>query len=314
MAPKLSIVIVSWNVCDLLHECLESIEDSLNTASGDLPTEIIVVDNASCDETTKMVHEHFPNVRLIETGENLGFTGGNNTGLKSAQGKYLLLLNPDTKVIGDALRSMVTYMDANPEVGAIGPRLLTEDGDVQQSRRRFPTIWTAIFESTWLQPIAPQRILDRYYINDRSDDELQAVDWVEGAALMVRHEVYESVGELDSRFFMYSEELDWQRRIKETGWEIHYLPAAEILHYGGKSSDQVVAFKHIHFQTSKIRYFAKYYGNVAGFLLRVFLLFNYGWQLALESIKWLIGNRRNLRKDRIKEYVQVIQSGLAARG
>ncbi len=313
MTPKLSIVIVSWNVCDLLQGCLESIQESLDSQENDLPVEIIVVDNASTDGTAEMVGQRFPDVHLIETGENLGFTGGNNLGLEAAQGEYLFLLNPDTQITGDALRTLVNYMDAHPTVGAVGPKLVTDDGSAQPSRRRFPTLWTAVFESTWLQPIAPKRVLDQYYMADQPDDETQAVDWVEGAALMIRRSVYESVGELDSRFFMYSEELDWQRRIKQSGWEIHYVPDAQVLHFGSRSSDQVIAQKHIHFQTSKIRYFAKYHGQFAGSCLRWFLLFSYTWQLALESLKWLFWNKRDLRKSRIEAYYQVIKSGLPAR-
>lgn len=305
--PDLSIVIVSWNVRDLLRACLESIRA---TAPDDLALEIIIVDNGSTDGTSEMLRQSFPWVRLIEAGRNLGFSGGNNLGLASSAGRYVLLLNPDTLVLDDALRRMLAYMETHPEVGALGPQLLNEDGTVQSSRRRFPTLWTAVFESTWLQPIAPRRLLDHYYMRDHADDESVEVDWVQGAALLVRREAVAQTGGLDEGFFMYSEELDWQKRIKAAGWRIVYYPEAQIVHYGGKSSEQVIAQRHIYFQSSKVRYFHKHHGWVAGIIVRTILLANYGWQLGLEAAKWLVGHKRPLRIERIRAYWAVLRSGL----
>lgn len=315
--PDLSIIIVSWNVRDLLRECLDSIHEaaeagqfSLQPGGDALSVEVIVVDNVSQDGTPRVVREDFGWVRLVEPGQNTGFTGGNNLGMTASRGRYLLLLNPDTVVLGDALPCMIRYMDAHPGVGALGPQLLNKDGSVQSSRRRFPTFWTAVFESTWLQSAAPHRVLDRYYMLDTTDDETIEVDWVQGAALMVRRGVLEQVGGFDESFFMYSEEMDWQRRIKEAGWQIVYLPTAQITHYGGKSSEQVVAQRHIYFQTSKVHYFRKHHGPMAGFAVRVVLLLNYGAQLLIEGAKWLVGHKRSLRKSRVQAYWQVLRSGL----
>lgn len=307
LPPYLSIVIVSWNVRDLLRACLESIHA---TAPTDLSLEVIVVDNGSTDGTVEMLRKAFPWVWLIEAGGNLGFSGGNNLGLTASRGRYVLLLNPDTLVLGDALPKMLAYMEAHPQVGALGPQLLNEDGTVQSSRRRFPTFWTAVFESTWLQPIAPKRTLDRYYMRDHDDDEIVEVDWVQGAALLVRREVIEQVGSFDEGFFMYSEELDWQKRIKAAGWQIVYYPEAQIVHYGGKSSEQVIAQRHIYFQNSKVRYFRKHHGDLVGFLIRLILLSNYAWQLGLEAAKWLVGHKRPLRAERVRAYWAVLRSGL----
>ena len=127
---------------------------------------------------------------------------------------------------------------------------------------------------------------------------------------MVRREIIEQVGGLDEGFFMYSEELDWQRRIKAAGWEVVYFPEAKIVHYGGKSSEQVVSQRDIHFHTSKIRYFRKYHGWMAAVVLWLFLLGNYAWQLALEGGKWLIGHKRPLRAARVRAYSEVLRSGL----
>ncbi|MBN1976942.1 MAG: glycosyltransferase family 2 protein [Anaerolineae bacterium] len=305
----LSIVIVSWNVRDLLRQCLRSIFANLQLA--DLPTcEVIVVDNVSTDGSPELVQAEFPNVHLIANAENRGFPAANNQGVTVAQGRYVLILNPDTKVVGDALAAMVAYADANPDVGVVGPQLLNEDGSVQSSRRRFPTPATAVFESTWLQPYAPRRLLERYYVQDQPDDATLDVDWVKGAALMARQEAIEQVGPMDAGYFMYSEELDWCRRFKDAGWRVVYLPTAQIVHYGGKSSDQVVTSRHIHFQTSKVRYFHKFHGRFVGELLRWFLLGNYVWQLGLEGAKWLVGHKRPLRAERSAAYRQILRSRL----
>jgi N-acetylglucosaminyl-diphospho-decaprenol L-rhamnosyltransferase len=304
--PDLSIVIVSWNVRDLLQACLESIQAS----QWESRPEVIVVDSASSDGTPQMVHDQFPWVRLIEAGHNVGFSKGNNMGIKVSTGRYVLLLNPDTKLLGEALSEMMGFMESHPQVGVLGPQLLNEDMSIQSSRRRFPTLWTAFFESTWLQPYAPRRILDSYFMCDHPDNQIAEVDWVTGAAMLVRREVIEQVGGFDEGFFMYSEELDWQRRIRSAGWQIVYFPQAQIVHYGGKSSEQVTAQRHIYFQTSKIRYFRKHHGATAGFALRIFLLMNYVWQLLLEAAKGLVGHKRAMRWERVHTYRQVLRSGL----
>lgn len=307
---ELSIVIVSWNVRDLLQACLKSIE----AGQGELRLEIIVVDSGSDDGSPEMVRERFPQVHLIAREDNVGFPKGNNIGLAEANGRYLLLLNPDTVVVGDALSKMVAFMNAHPDVGVVGGQLLNPDNSVQSSRRRFPTIATAFFESTWLQPFAPKRILRRYYAEDIDDGETADVDWVKGACLMTRKRVLDEVGPLDVDYFMYSEELDWCKRIKMTGWRVVYFPEAKIIHYEGKSSEQAVTARHINFQRAKLRYFRKYHGMMIVILLRIFLLANYVWQLVLEAFKGLAGHKKELRRQRVRAYWQVIRSGLRPAG
>jgi len=272
--------------------------------------EVIVVDNDSTDGSVEMVRAEFPSVHLIANAQNRGFPAANNQGIAVARGRYVFLLNCDAEVVGDALATMVAFADAHPDVGVVGPQLLYPDGSVQSSRRRFPTLLTAFFESTWIQSCAPRRLLERYYVLDRPDDMTQDVDWVKGAALLARREAIEQVGPMDEGFFMYSEELDWCRRFREAGWRVVYLPTAQVIHHEGKSSEQVVAAKHIYFQSSKVRYFRKHHGAVAAEVLRLFLLGNYVWQLGLEGAKWLVGHKRPLRAQRVAAYRQVIRSGL----
>lgn len=310
--PDLSIVVVSWNVRDLLDRCLLSVQAFLERQeSRELRAEIIVVDNGSEDGGPEMVGAKHPEVRLMETGQNLGFTRGNNLGISESRGRYLLLLNPDTEVRGEAPGIMVSYLEEHPRVGIVGPQLLNPDGTVQSSRRRFPTLATAVMESTAVQTWSPRNpVLARYYILDRPDDEIQEVDWLVGACLLVRRQAAEEVGPLDERFFMYSEELDWCRRMLDAGWRVVYLPTAQVLHHGGKSSEQVLPLRHIQFQRSKILYFRKHHGRLRAILLRLFLLANYTYLLLLEGAKGLLGHKRPLRRQRAAAYWAVLRSGL----
>lgn len=307
---QLSIIIVSWNVCHLLRACLHSIQ----VGKGDLRLDVIVVDSHSKDGSPDMVLQEFPWVHLIRCSENVGFPKGNNIGILHATGQYVMLLNPDTEVIGNALSQMVAYLEQNPDVGVVSPQLLNSDGSVQSSRRRFPTLATGIFESTWLQPYAPPTLLEHYYALDLPDHGVADVDWVVGAAMVVRQEVIGQVGDMDEIYFMYSEELDWCKRIKMAGWRVVYLPMAQVIHHSGKSSEQVVTARHIYFQQAKLRYFRKYHGKVPALLLRLLLLANYTGQIFIEGGKALLGNRPTLRWQRIQSYWQILRSGLRPAG
>ena len=340
--PELSIIIVNWNVRDLLRACLRSIDrgqeshqrcaerevrgqgsaaSPLTPDACPLIPEIIVVDNASADGSTAMVAAEFPEVRLIANTENVGFTRGNNQGLAVAHGRYVFFLNPDTEVVGDALAVMVAYIDAHPEVGALGPQLRYGDGSLQSSRRRFPTFANALFESTplaWHWPA--NRWARRYRMEDRpqtfEDSEtskvsaVEEVDWVVGAALMARRKVFDQIGGFDEGYFMYSEELDWCRRAKDAGWQIVYLPTAQVIHHEGKSSEQAVAARHIRFQISKVRYFRKFHGRGQAEALRVFILTSFAVEWLIEAGKWLLGSLRPLRQARMAAYGQLLRSGL----
>lgn len=312
MTHDLSIVIVSWNVKDLLRRCLCSAAESLTCEKGrGLSAQIIVVDNASTDGSVQMLREEFPHVHLVANEENVGFTGGNNQGLAVSDGRYALLLNPDTEVVGDALGEMVGFMEDQPEVGALGSQLVHPDGRVQSSRRRFPRFSTALLEGTFLQQRFPNSgVLKRYYVLDGGDEQIQEVDWVVGACLLMRRATLEQVGPLDERFFMYSEEMDWCYRAKELGWQVIYLPWAKVVHHEGKSSEQVLPVRHIQFQRSKVLFFKKYQGRRRGEILRLYLLATYLWQMLVEGLKWLVGHKRPLRRQRLIAYWQVLRSGL----
>lgn len=304
----LSLIIVNWNVCDLLRRCLASIE--LNR--GNLSLEVIVVDNASSDGSVTLVEQEFPQVRLIASKENLGYTGGNNLGAKEAQGRYLFILNPDTEIVGNALQQMVAYLDEHPEVGGVGPQLLYPDGSIQSSRRRFPQLMTAFFLGTPLgwRWFPNNKLAYLYNMADKADHEIQPVDWLVGAALMIRRETWQAVGPLDEEFFMYFEEVDWCYRCHQAGWEIHYLPTAQIIHHEHKSANKVPVAKRIRLYRSRVRYFHKYFGVGWATLIHLFLLLNFAWLLTEEAAKWAVGARQQERRQRIQTYWQVLKSGL----
>jgi hypothetical protein len=303
----LSIVVVSWNVCDLLRRCLASLPAG---ASG-LSYETFVVDNASSDASVMMVRQEFPTIHLIQNEENRGFTRANNQALAVAAGRHVVLLNPDTEVEPGAMQALVAYLDEHADVGAVGPQLIFADGSLQSSRRRFPTLRTMFVESTVLQRwFARSATVRRFYMQDQPDDREQDVDWLVGACLMVRREAMAVAGLMDERFFMYSEETDWCLRIKQHGWRIVYVPSARIMHHEARSSDQTPVAKHVYFHTSRIAYAAKHFGLRQAQMLRLFLLATYACQIAEEAVKWLIGHKRVLRAQRITVYRQVLASGL----
>lgn len=309
-APRISVIIVSWNVADLLRRCLSAIADH----SAGLDCEIIVVDSASTDDTVAMVQRDFPGVHLIPRADNVGFPRGNNLGLAHATGDYLVLLNPDTEVVGDALATLVACLRDHPDVGLVGPELLNSDGSHQSSRRRFPTTATLFFESTWLQPLAPRRLLRRYYAEELPSDAAADVDWVTGACMATRRDVVHRVGGMDEAYFMYSEELDWCRRIKAAGWRVRYLPAAQVIHHAGKSSEQAVTARHVNFNRARLRYTRLYHGRLVYAALRGWLLLGFAGQIAVEGAKWVLGHKRPLRRQRIASYRDVLRTGLKAAG
>lgn len=334
----LSIVIVSWNVWPLLRKCLASIE---HASLPGLTFEVIVVDNASHDDTPAQVAAHFPWVRVIASDRNLGFTGGNNRGFAASRGRFVYFLNPDTELGGEArdegrgasadgaqspisnlpisqsLAILFAAIAADPTIGVIGPQLRYADGSPQPSARRFPTPLTGFFESTWLGRAWPsnpwaRKLLMADWPPDRAGD----VDWLVGAAMLCRREALDAVatpdGPFDEGFFMYSEELDLCRRIKQAGWRVVYAPAALVIHHEGKSSEQVSTQRHIRFNTSKVRYWRKWFGPRWGEALRRYLLLEYCVQIGVEQAKLWLRHKPALRRERIAAYRQVIASGLRA--
>ncbi len=224
----LSVVIVNWNTRDLLRACLQSVFAGL----GGLEAEVFVVDNASADDSTAMIRRDFPEVRLIQSPENRGFSAGNNLALRRVSGRYVLLLNTDTIVHGSVIPDCVAWLDRNPRVGVMGPRLLNSDGSVQPSCSAFPSL-----RSLTMQLIGITRIArwDSYRMTGWDRSEERSVDVISGAAMFVRGKAMAEIGLLDESFYFYGEETDWCLRFRMKGWGLKFVPIPEITHFGGGS-------------------------------------------------------------------------------
>ncbi len=328
-APEVSIITVSWNVWDLVRAALERLERIscptsdpqvrvLQPAPGraqPLCFEMVLVDGDSGDATPDLVPALFPWVRFLPAGANVGFTKGNNLGAAASRGEILFFLNPDTLVRAAALHALREALLAHPRTGLVGPALYAADGRRQESRRHFPTPVTGFLESTWLGRAWPDNPwARRYHCRDWPAVFQQRVDWLEGAALMMRRAAFTDIEGFDEGFFMYSEELDLCRRLQISGWTALYCPQAGIRHYGGRSSAQVPALTHIHFNTSKVRYYRKFFGPAWAEILRKYLLWEFRLNLLGEGVKLLLGHKMSLRRQRVQAYRQVLATGLRVQG
>lgn len=232
----LSICIVNWNTRDYLRACLASI----GTHPPDVPYEIIVVDNASQDVSAEMVREQFPHARLIANTENVGYAAGNNQALQAAQGRFLLLLNPDTEVYEDTLNQALLFLRSHPEAGAVGALQRFPDGIIQPSVRTFPYPLLLFFEMVGLSRLFPRHpLFAGYRMGAFCYDRVQEVDQPMGTFLMVKREVIEQVGLVDEDFPLFFNDVDWCYRIKRAGWKIYFVPDVVILHHGGAGTSQI---------------------------------------------------------------------------
>lgn len=264
----LSVVIVSYNVRDLLEQCLKSVIGDKSPGSGgrlvtdrcSLFTETIVVDNASSDGSAQMVSDKFPSARLIVNSENRGFAAANNQGFAVSTGRYVLMLNPDTSVSDDALKTLVDFMKGRPRAGVCGGKLLYADGTLQHSAFHFPTLAQIFLDFFPLnRRFADSRINGRYSRALYTRGKPFSVDHPLGADFMVRREAAEQVGWLDQQFFIYCEEIDWAIRFKQAGWEIWCVPQAEIVHYEAQSTRQFRDQSFVNLWRARFQLFDKHY-------------------------------------------------------
>jgi GT2 family glycosyltransferase len=262
-----SIIIVSYNVGDYLKQCLESINQGL----GSLKAEAWVVDNASTDGSSEMVKERFPQVKLITNKENIGFARANNIALKESAAPYVLLLNNDTIVTSAAIKKMVDIMKKNEEIGALGPRLLFEDGSIQISYGPMISFWNEAWQKFLQSRSRKKKGFIRNYIERRSKKSCHP-HWVSAACMMLKKEAINQVGLFDEKFFMYSEDVDLCHRLRQKGWDIYYTPEVEIIHLEGKSAVTNTEKVQIEYRRSQLYFYRKYYGKWGLLLLKVYLL------------------------------------------
>ncbi len=277
MAADLSVIIVSYNTCELLAECLDSLGEWLERG------QVIVVDNASTDDSAAMVRARFPQVRLVANTTNTGYASANNQGIRLSTGQYLLLLNPDTQVNAAGFHRLVAFMNDHPAAGAVGLKLLNADGSLQPSGRCFPTLASTVAE---LLPVpATWRRRARGELEQRDYDQVCEVDEVSGAALCVRRRALDEVGALDESFFFLGEDIDLCWRLKTAGWKVFYLPTASVVHYGGGSRNQVHSFGiSLLAQRGYYLLFRKHRPGIQAAALKGVLFFLTG----LKLLKWLV--------------------------
>ncbi|MBR6843359.1 MAG: glycosyltransferase family 2 protein [Prevotella sp.] len=250
---KLSIVIVSYNVRSYLEACLQSVRKALEGIEG----EVFVVDNHSSDDTVSVLRSQYSWVRLIENQENLGFAKANNIAIRQSQGDYVLLLNPDTVVGEQTLRSALLFMDEHPKAGGAGVMMLNTDGTrAPESRRALPTPWVSCLKMLGFTK--------RYYMSHLPWDAPGRIDVVSGAFCLLRKEALDKIGLLDEDFFMYGEDIDLSYRLLKAGWENWYLPYA-IVHHKGKST-QKSDYRYVHiFYQAMLIFFRKHYSHLSIF-------------------------------------------------
>jgi len=268
---KLSIIIVSWNVKNELLNCIRSIENNRPKCRY----EIIVVDNASNDGTAEFIESSYPFIKLIKNTDNKGFASANNQGAANCLGEYLLFLNPDTIVLPGSLNRLVEFLDGNPDVCMCGPRILNEDKTLRASIRNFPSFRGVLYRYTILKYLGLFKSNFEKWHNRDFDYEKQAdIEQLVGAVMLIRKSVFEHIGCFDERFFMYYEEVDLCYRLKSKGHRTVYYPDSEIIHLGGKSTDQIPAKTRFIMLRSLLLYFRKHSPHISFVMLS--LLFKVG--------------------------------------
>lgn len=313
----LDIIIVNYNSTDYLLRCLRSVYDALHG----LPANVLIEDNASEDGVDRVKAE-FPQVVLSKNSYNMGFAKAINNALKQSTSPYIVILNPDTYVMDGFFDSILDYIEENPDVGIVGPKILDHDGSVQGSARTFPTPLTGLFgRSSLFTKYFPKNPFTRENIlTTRSDGRTpMEVDWVSGACLVARRRAVESVGLMDEHFFMYWEDADWCNRMWEKGWKVIYFPQASVVHYVGVSSDKALSRSILEFHKSSYRLFDKYSKPslwffkpfaIAGLSIRLcFVLVSNGIRVWLGKYEFAISRKKEslvLEKDRRIKVLRMI--------
>lgn len=282
--PDLTVLVVNFNTSHLLDEMFSALHKA---TPPDLKVQIIIVDNASIDGSVALLQSRYPEITLISNPVNVGFGRANNQGVPYIRGRYVLLLNTDAFVASDALTSTIAYMDAHSRCGLLGVRLIGRDGSLQPSCRYFPTPWNLFLSRTGLH---------KYFRKTRMVDDMdwdhasvRNCDWVPGCYYLIRREVIDQVGLFDPRYFLYSEEVDHCRRVKNAGWDVTYFPGTSVVHIGGesaKSEGEITAsgrqIKVLQIE-SELLYFRKQYG-IAGLFIHLMLSMLGTWILFFKML------------------------------
>lgn len=308
MSPKLSISIVHHQGLQMLQDCLRSIIEN----TEDLDFEIIVVDNVSTDGALDMMARDFPKVQVIKNAERHGFGHNQNLGIEACKGEYILVYNDDTLMHPDALHILCDFLDQHPKVGLVGPKLLNADGSLQLSCYKFPTPLRYISENLLLSAAFPNSTIFGDY-RSWQHDTVHEVDFVVGAAMLLRREVIDQVGLFDELFFMYAEETDLQLRIKKAGWQIMLCPEAIVTHLGGQSSEGTKDRQFCEFNRSSVKLIQKHYGAIGAVVQRIAMIFGSLLRICLWSVTFVLSpSKRQKAQRNIKTWTRLLKwwSGL----
>jgi GT2 family glycosyltransferase len=295
-APDLSIVLVCWNNKDYLEPCLNSLYGAGLHSSFD----VLVVDNGSKDGSQAMLREKFPQVRIIQNDDNLGLGKASNQGIEASNGKFVLLLNNDTIVNGSSIDAMVEFLEAHPETGAVGGRLLNPDGTVQSCYYNFSTLLEEFLVATRIG-----EYFRKGYPSNITEMQVKPVDWLCSACLMLRRSALDQVGLLDESYFIYGDEVDLQYRLKEAGWKISYLPDSDTIHYGGRSLDRWRRRKLVY--RGKMLFYQKHYGQLSTVLLRILFAGLSLGKLIVWGIAAMIPNWNNRAKLECQSNLEILK-------
>lgn len=272
-AADVSIVIVNWNTKRVLRECLQSVYKQ----TAGIQLETIVVDNASGDGSVPMIRGEFPQVTIVENDRNRGFAAATNEGIGKATGRYVLLLNPDTIILDNAIAKAVQFADDHPEAAVVGCRILNPDRTLQQTCFMFPSVLNMFLSSTCLYKLFPRnKFFAREDMSWWDAKDIREVEVVKGCFMLVRREAIKHVGPMDEDFFLYGEEADWCYRFQRAGWKVLFTPGAEIIHLGAESSKQAHIEMKLQLRGSVLLFMKKHEGRIqhasACFLAAVFFL------------------------------------------
>jgi GT2 family glycosyltransferase len=290
----ISVVIVAWNAKHYLELCL----DSLVAAPPHRTLEVFVVDNASGDGTSAMVESRFPWVKLIKSPENLGFSRGNNVAIRQCRGRYIALVNPDVIVFPECLDALADFLDQNPRVGDVGPRVFNPDMTQQSTCRRFPTLWNNLCSATALATkFTKSRIFAGEHMFYFSHDRTLPVDVIVGCFSMIRRETFDEVGLLDEELFMYGDDVDWCRRAWNKGWQVVFYPGARAIHDRGKTTAPYPVRFAVAQQRSVLHYWRKHHGFWGVLGIRSIILFHHLLRYSLAALAGLVRKKPNAEGD-----------------
>lgn len=276
-----SIVIINWNTRNLVLKCIKSVID----AGSGYTREIIVVDNASTDGSAEAISKAYPDVMVVRNAVNLGFARANNIGIERSKGRYICLVNSDVEVFAETIPGMITYMEKNPGVGIVGPRILFPDRTLQNSCRKYPSLWTKLCETFALNKLIPMsEIFSGEHMSYFAHDRQKKVESIAGCFMFVRKEAITKAGAFDEQFFIYSEETDLCKRFNQEGWNIVYLPEISIIHHHGASSSKDPLRFTLEQQRSVIRYWKKHHSYSSNACLISLLFFHH----AVRYLWWFI--------------------------